>query len=64
MNGFTTIAKVIGIAILLALCLYLVYAAFMFVTKPEMTVRVMRLGFEIGALFLLWMVTIGRIRKK
>lgn len=63
MEGFTSIAKVIGIAILLGLCVYVVYAAFMFITQPEMTLRLMRLGFELGALFLLWMVTIGRKRK-
>ncbi len=63
MEGFTSIAKVIGIAILLGLCAYVVYAAFMFITQPEMTLRLMRLGFELGALFLLWMVTIGRKRK-
>lgn len=64
MEGFTTIAKVIGVTILIVLCGYVVYAAFMFITEPEMTVRVMRLGLDIGAVFLLWMLTIGRKGRK
>ena len=64
MQGFATISKIIGITILLILCGYLLYAGFMFITEPEMTLRLMRFGFELGALFLLWMVTIGKRRKK
>ena len=64
MDGFSTIAKVIGIAILLILCGYVLYAAFMFITQPEMTLRIMRFGFEIGAVFLVWMLTIGKKGRK
>lgn len=64
MEGFSTIAKIIGVAILIVLCGYFLYAAFMFITEPEMTLRIMRLGFDIGALFLLWMLTIGKKSRK
>ena len=57
------IAQIIGIAILSALCLYVLYFVWQFLTNPDTLLRLMRLGFELGALFLLWMVTIGRKRK-
>ena len=57
------IAQIIGIAILSSLCLYVLYFVWQFLTNPDTLLRLMRLGFELGALFLLWMVTIGRKRK-
>ena len=57
------IAQLIGIAILSALCLYVVYFVWQFLTDPDTLMRLMNLGLELGALFFLWMVTIGRKRK-
>ena len=62
-RGAMKIAQIIGIAILSALCLYVLYFVWQFLTDPDTLLRLMRLGFELGALFLLWMVTIGRKRK-
>ena len=64
MSGFSTIGKVIGITILLVLCGYVVYFVWIWATDPDTVLRLMRLGFELGALFLLWMLTLGRKGKK
>ena len=57
------IAQIIGIGILLVLCGYVFYFVWQFLTDPDTLLRLMRLGLELGALFFLWMVTIGRKRK-
>jgi hypothetical protein len=57
------IAQLIGIGILTLLSGYVVYFVWQFLTDPDTLLRLMRLGFELGALFLLWMLTIGRRRK-
>ena len=57
------IAQIIGIVILSALCLYVLYFVWQFLTDPDTLARLMRLGLELGALFFLWMVTLGRKRK-
>jgi hypothetical protein len=64
MPGFSTIGKIIGVTILLVLCGYVLYFVWMWATDPDTVLRLMRLGFELGALFLLWMLTFGRRRKK
>jgi len=60
MAGFSTISKVIGISILLVLCGYLLYFVWEFLTDPNTVLGLMRVGFDIGVVFLLWMLTIGR----
>jgi hypothetical protein len=62
-RGTMKIAQVIGIVILSALCLYVLYFVWQFLTDPDTLARLMRLGLELAALFFLWMVTIGRKRK-
>ena len=57
------IAQIIGIAILAALGIFAGYFVFHFLTDPDTVLRLMRLGFELGALFLLWMLTLGRKHK-
>src|ERR1019366_3163906 len=57
-RGATRIAQLIGITILGALCMFLVYFIWQFLTDPDTLLRLMQLGFELGALFLLWMLTI------
>jgi hypothetical protein len=57
------IAQMIGIGILIVLCGYVLYFVWQFLTDPDTLLRLMRFGFELGALFLLWMLTIGRKRK-
>jgi len=63
-RGSMKIAQIIGIAILIALCLYVGYFVWQFLTDPDTLLRLMRLGIELGALFFLWMVTMGRKGKK
>jgi hypothetical protein len=63
MAGFSTIGKIIGVTILAVLCGYVLYFVWKWATDPDTLLRVMRLGFELGALFLLWMLTFGRKRK-
>lgn len=62
-KGAVRISQTIGVAILLVLCGYLVYFAYRWLTDPDTLLRLMRLGFELGALFLLWMLTLGRKKK-
>jgi len=62
--GFSTIGRIIGVSILLGLCLYVFYFIYQFLTDPNTLLPLMRLGFELGALFLLWMLTLGRKGKK
>lgn len=62
-RGTMKIAQIIGIVILSALCLYVLYFVWQFLTDPDTLARLMRLGLELGSLFFLWMVTIGRKRK-
>jgi hypothetical protein len=57
------IAQLIGIGILTLLCAYVVYFVWEFLTNPDTLLRLMRLGVELGALFVLWMLTIGRKKK-
>ena len=64
MAGFSTIGKIIGVTILAVLCGYVLYFVWQFLTDPDTLLRLMRLGFELGALFLLWMLTLGRKGKK
>ncbi len=63
MAGFSTIGKIIGVTILAVLCGYVLYFVWIWATDPDTLLRAMRLGFELGALFLLWMLTFGRKRK-
>jgi len=46
------------------LSVYLVYFAWRLLTDPNTLLRLMQVGFELGALFLLWMLTIGKKGKK
>jgi hypothetical protein len=62
--GFSIIGKIIGVSILLVLCGYVFYFVWQFLTDPNTLLGLMRLGFELGALFLLWMLTFGRVHKK
>jgi hypothetical protein len=57
------IAQLIGVGILTVLCGYVVYFVWQFLTDPNTLLALMRVGFELGALFLLWMLTLGRKRK-
>jgi len=57
------IAQMIGVGILAALSVFAGYFAFKFLTDPDTVLRLMRLGFELAALFVLWMFTIGRKKK-
>ncbi len=63
-RGATGIAQLIGIGILLVLCGYVVYFVWTFLSDPNTLLALMRVGFELGALFLLWMLTFGRKGKK
>jgi|HubBroStandDraft_6_1064221.scaffolds.fasta_scaffold951021_2 hypothetical protein len=58
--GFITVSKLIGIGLLLALCGYVVYFVWKFLTDPNTLLGVMRIGFELGCLFLLWMLVTSR----
>ncbi len=63
-RGAIRIAQLIGIGILSMLSVYLVYFAWRLLTDPNTLLRLMQVGFELGALFLLWMLTIGKKGKK
>jgi RNA polymerase subunit RPABC4/transcription elongation factor Spt4 len=64
MKGFSTVGKIIGVAILLALSGYVLYFVWQFLTDPDTLNRLLRLGIELCGLFALWMVTFGRKHKK
>lgn len=64
MSGFSTIGKIIGVAILLVLCGYVVYFVWRFLTDPNTLLALMRVGLELGMLFVVWMFIFGRPGKK
>ena len=63
-RGATGLAQLIGIGILAMLCAYVVYYIWRFLTDPDTLLRLMRLGVELGVLFVVWMLTIGRKGKR
>lgn len=64
MSGFSTIGKIIGVAILLVLCGYVLYFVWRFLTDPNTLLGLMRIGLELGMLFVVWMFLFGRPGKK
>lgn len=64
MGGFSTIGKVIGVTILLVLCGYVLYFVWKFLTDPNTLLSLMRVGLELGMLFVVWMFIFGRPGKK
>jgi len=62
--GFSTIGKIIGVGILLVLCGYVFYFVWKFLTDPNTLLALMRVGFELGALFVVWMLIFPRKGRK
>jgi len=63
-RGMTKFAQLIGVGILAMLCAYVVYFVWRLLIDPGTLLGLMRLGFELGVLFLLWMLTIGKKGKR
>jgi len=63
-RGSIQLAKLIGVGILAMLCAYAVYFAWQIFVNSGALLSAMRLGVELATLFLFWMLTFGRKRKK
>jgi hypothetical protein len=60
----STIGYLIGGLILAALCIYAVYFAYRLLTDPGTLLGPMRIGIELGAVLLLWMMLFGKGKTK